>query len=224
MRHQPNFAASRRVSDLASRRISARILSLPESTFLARVVTSMDQEAAKAGVEDAIEIDLRQPGLAAFLARLWPGAGHVYQGRYPKAALFMSCILALYVYGLFLGDGHVVYASWTDDDKRWQYLCQLGIGLPSLPALLQNRRVMAGQPPLLDGLMAPPEQPVLPEGEDELARWHERLASKFDLGTLYTMIAGLLNILAVCDAYAGPFVPSSEDEQDAKKKKSSPDA
>ena len=180
----------------------------------------MAEEANTTDVEDAIEIDLRQPWLAAFLAWLWPGAGHVYQGRYFKGTLFMVCILAMYVIGLVLGDGHVVYASWTKNDKRWQYICQLGIGLPAIPAIAQNRRVMKGKDPLFDGLMAPPRQPVLPEAEDELARWHEGLASNFDLGTLYTMIAGLLNVLAICDAYAGPFVPAPEDE-DPKKKPSS---
>jgi hypothetical protein len=181
----------------------------------------MAEEASTTAVEDAIEIDLRQPGLAAFLAWFWPGAGHIYQGRYFKGTLFMTCILAMYVTGLVIGEGHVVYASWTKNDKRWQYICQLGIGLPALPAIVQSRRVMQGKDPLFEGIyggvMAPPKQPVLPETEDELARWHKRLASRFDLGTLYTMIAGLLNVLAVCDAFAGPFVPAPDDEEDPKK-------
>jgi hypothetical protein len=54
---------------------------------------------------------------------------------------------------------------------------------------------------------------VLENSEDELARWHEQLSHKFDLGILYTMIAGLLNVLAICDAYAGPFVPAPEEEK-----------
>ena len=89
--------------------------------------------------------------------------------------------------------------------------------MPALPAVLQNRRVMSGKEPLFDGVMAPPQQPVLPEGEDELARWHETLSGNFDLGTLYTMIAGLLNVLAICDAYAGPFVASSDKDEDSDK-------
>jgi hypothetical protein len=129
----------------------------------------------------------------------------------------MVCILTTYFSGLAMGDGHVVYASWTKADKRWQYFCQVGVGLPALPALVQNRRVMGGKEPLMDGIMAPPKQPVILESEDELARWHEKLSSDFDLGTLYTMIAGLLNVLAVCDAYAGPFVSSSDKGQESDK-------
>ena len=167
-------------------------------------------------LDEDIEVDLRHPATAAFLAWLWPGAGHLYQGRYAKGFLFMICILSTYFAGLTIGEGHVVYASWTKDDRRWQYFCQVGVGLPALPALLQNRRVMAGEKPLFHGIMAPPKQPVLPEGEDELARWHEHLSGRFDLGTLYTMIAGLLNVLVICDAYAGPFVPSSDKEEEGK--------
>jgi hypothetical protein len=174
----------------------------------------MVKESSSSNLNETIEVDLRQPGTAAFLAWLWPGAGHVYQGRYAKGALFMICILSTYFIGLTIGEGHVVYASWTKEDKRWQYICQVGVGLPALPALVQNRRVMADKEPLLGGIMAPPRQPVQPEGKDMLASWHESLSGNFDLGTLYTMIAGLLNVLAICDAYSGPFVPSSDKEKD----------
>ncbi len=39
---------------------------------------------------------------------------------------------------------------------------------------------------------------------DQLAKWHEQLGFYFELGTLYTMIAGLLNMLVIYDAAAGP--------------------
>ena len=176
------------------------------------------RDDAREKPEDAIEIDLRQPAVAACLAWLWPGAGHIYQRRHAKGLLFMTCILCTYFLGLSIGRGHVVYASWKENDRRWQYLCQVGIGLPALPALIQNRLVRNGKEPLLNSwipsFMAPPRD-VNPDGEDELARWHEALNGQFDLGTVYTMIAGLLNILAICDAYAGPFLPAGDkDEQE----------
>ena len=167
-------------------------------------------------LDDVVEIDLRNPGLAAFLAWIWPGTGHLYQRRYAKGILFMVVVLSTYFFGLAIGHGHVVYASWTKTDKRWQYLCQVGVGLPALPALIQAKRVFSEPPqsPLWHGFMAPPEQPVQPEVEDELARWHEQLSYKFELGTLYTMVAGLLNILAICDAYAGPFGATEEKDSE----------
>lgn len=166
--------------------------------------------------DKTLDIPLRNPGVAAVLAWLCPGAGHLYQQRYVKGVLFMVCILGSYLCGLVLGDGHVVYASWTKTDKRWQFICQAGIGLPALPALLQAHRQKKGDPPLWGGFMSPPRQPVNPEGYDQLASWHERLGANFELGTLYTMVAGLLNILAIYDAYSGPFLPAGElDEEPA---------
>jgi hypothetical protein len=129
----------------------------------------------------------------------------------------MVCILGLYFSGLFIGKGHVVYASLRKDDRRWQYICQIGVGLPALPALEQYRRVIReGEEPWLGGFMAPPAD-VTPDFPDTLARWHRDLGDDFDLGTLYTMIAGLLNVLAIYDAFAGPFVASSGKEEDADK-------
>ena len=45
-----------------------------------------------------VEVDLKNPWLAALWAWLWPGAGHLYQGRYAKGVLFMVCILVTYFY------------------------------------------------------------------------------------------------------------------------------
>ena len=67
--------------------------------------------SGKGRAEEPIEVELREPWLALFLAWLWPGAGHFYQRRYAKAVLFMVCILGTWFFGLSLGGGHVVYAS-----------------------------------------------------------------------------------------------------------------
>lgn len=40
---------------------------------------------------------------------------------------------------------------------------------------------------------------------DQLSVWHERLGRSFDIGTLYTVLAGMLNLLVVYDAWAGPL-------------------
>ena len=175
---------------------------------------------------ETLEIDLRNPAWAALWAWLCPGAGHLYQRRYAKGVLFMVCILGTFFSGLTLGKGHVVYASWTKNDKRWQYFCQLGVGAPALPALIQSRRVGNDEAPLWSGFMAPPRNVADARNEaelpyDQLAEWHRELNSRFELGTLYTMIAGLLNVLAIYDAYAGPViaVPDEEQEKPPDKKK-----
>ncbi len=55
-----------------------------------------------------------------------------------------------------------------------------------------------------------------PDGFDPLAKVHEDLHSRFEMGTLYTVIAGLLNLLAIYDACAGPLAPPPEEESSEK--------
>ena len=230
-------------------------------------------------------IDLRDPWLAAFLAWLVPGLGHMYQRRWGKGGLFMTCILATFFYGLWLGGGRVVYASFREyypqystmtqdrhtltygtrtglftSQARYAYFCQFCDGLPALPAIVQSLRVGGETPkaPLFDGFMAPPMvrgqivpedwvleqrtkhpddktydvgnfhaledspylifQPVGFSGDrtDQLGYWNYQLGSFFDLGTVFTMIAGLLNVLAIWDAWGGPAVPAPKSEKGEK--------
>ncbi|HEY2759431.1 MAG TPA: DUF6677 family protein, partial [Pirellulales bacterium] len=110
---------------------------------------------------DEFALDLRDRWLAAFLAWLVPGLGHIYQRRWGKGGLFMTCILATFFYGLWLGGGRVVYASFREADPHYAYLCQIGVGLPALPALVQAMRMGGPTPkaPIMDGFMAPPLVP-----------------------------------------------------------------
>ena len=170
------------------------------------------QTGSTTDTPEVLEVDLRDPVLAAFLAWFLPGAGHIYQGRIGKGLLFFVCIFGTFAYGLYLGGGRVVYASWRPDDRRLPYLCQIGVGLPALPALVQAQRLRSGRQPLFAGLMAPPRN------QDELADWNYRLHPYFDLGTVYTMIAGLLNVLAIYDAWAGPLLIVTESKESKKRK------
>ncbi len=185
----------------------------------------------------------------------------------------MGCILGIFFLGLWIGEGRVVYASWKPNDQRYPYICQLGVGLPSLPALVQAWRMKADPPkaPLWNGFMAPPLQygqevprawaqaqvangnfdaddfPDLQhqepadsvgylrsnQGDDsrkqsavvnprepysQLSDWNNKMGSGFELGTMYTVIAGLLNILAIYDAWGGPVLhhnrqPANDDQK-----------
>lgn len=182
------------------------------------------------GESSEIEIELKDPRLAAFLAWLVPGLGHIYQGRTGKGVLFLICIVGTFFYGLYLGGGRVVYASTAPVLSRgfldrWQYICQVGVGLPALPAVVERSRARDGKPPLFgDNLMRPPRE----RGDfrsrdqsgrdvvhpDELAKWNHDLGDMFEIGTVYTVIAGLMNFLVIFDAYGGPLViPPPEDKQ-----------
>lgn len=92
-------------------------------------------------------IDLRNPSLAAFLAFLFPGAGHFYQRRYFKAAIYCFCILGIYFWGCSLGEAKAIHVRWDAKAEPGQsryrtigYFAQVGIGLPALPALGQFMR------------------------------------------------------------------------------------
>ena len=100
---------------------------------------------------------------------------------------------------------------------------QVGIGLPVLPALLQAFLVAEKKEPLWNGFMAPPRLEVRPADGQQPTPAQCTLADLslnryFELASVYTLIAGLLNILAVYDACCGP-VPSpstqKKDEEDA---------
>ena len=172
-----------------------------------------------------IAIELKEPWIAALLAWLVPGLGHIYQGRTGKGALFFVCVFGTFLFGLFLGRGKVVYASLPGQQPwRWQYYCQLGVGLPAMPALLQRRLVSERKPPKFGGFMAPPHdtpQSLLDDAgnktqqPNQLAAWTIEMHPMFEVGTMYTVIAGLLNILVICDAYAGPLVLLPKQKGDA---------
>jgi hypothetical protein len=184
-------------------------------------------------------LQLKDPFVAGVLAWLVPGLGHFYQGRNAKGALYAICILGTFIYGLYLGGskdvgwGRAVYFSFRPNDWRLPWLCQIGVGLPTVPMTLLQWKLQ--DKPILNGFMAPP--PLrLPEvddrgvlivpsspGEMSLA-WINRLLDRyFEMGTVYTMIAGLLNILAVYDACCGPVPTESAKKEEEEKPQGKPD-
>ena len=194
--------------------------------------------------DDGSAINLKQPELAAFLAWFIPGLGHLYQGRTKKGAMYMSVILTLFVAGLWLGDGRVVYASWRPTDTRWWFVCHAGIGVAAVPAVVQSVSMtgtnhepfwIAGwmTPPLLEGQLVSREfaerlvnkDPYIFELDfwdrppykqfraDQVSMWHHKLGRFFELGTLYTVLAGMLNMLVIYDAWAGPMHPLIKQEK-----------
>ena len=174
--------------------------------------------------DEQIVVELGNPVLAAFLAWLIPGLGHLYQRRTAKAILYFVCIMGTFVYGLYLGSspevgiGRVVYASWRPTDRRLPYFCQLGVGLPALPALVEAMRERKGEKRLFGNsyFMARPRLGSGDQDPPTADRLHRLLPHFFEFGTAYTMIAGLLNLLAIYDAWGGPVFaePGKEDEED----------
>jgi hypothetical protein len=184
---------------------------------------------------DPPAIELKDPAFAALLAWLIPGLGHWYQGRRAKAVLFFVCIMGLFAYGLYLGGsdkpcldgrgkigyGRAVYFSWQKEDRRLQYLCQIWVGLPAMPALVQANWMNNHRKVLLGGFMAPPRPMSVQDTDPNVNQptahdLNKRLARYFELATCFTMVAGLLNVLAIYDAWAGPVVirPAKKEEEE----------
>jgi hypothetical protein len=202
---------------------------------------SKSVSSPSAGSQRTDDVHLRDPVVAAALAWLIPGAGHWYQRRRSKAVLFFVCIVSTFGYGLWIGEGRVVYAVWgpTPGQKRLPFLCQGGVGAAALPALYQAKRfsddaqhaqaqvrAAQGQASFWDTFMVPPRLDVGKPGVgDELDQLNRRLNRRFELGTVYTMVAGLLNVLVVFDAFGGPaYVALKRKEASAERDEEKPAA
>ena len=156
--------------------------------------------------DSGIDLDLKNPYVAALLGWIVPGMGHFYQGRTAKAITIFVAVTMLFISGYQMGGGKVVYCSFTSEDFRWQFVGQFFLGSAAVPAVIQNRSLRSQQEQgstvslLWSGFLAPPTS------TRELNDWNHDYHSFFQMGTLYTLVAGLLNLFAIYDAYGGPGV------------------
>ena len=215
--------------------------------MVTRIPMAAAQRVVAVSPDDGSAIDLRDPATAAFLSWLVPGLGQLYQGRRLKGWLCMAAILGSLFAGLWIGGGRVAYCLWKPGARRLEFIGQAGIGGVAVPALVQSWSLAAsGRPLLPGGWFAPPLLPhqavapayaarlertdpgmafyrdgrdnTLRSGADQLSVWYLALGRFFDIGTLYTTIAGLLNLLVVYDAWAGPLRdpgPAPADDESA---------
>ncbi len=161
--------------------------------------------------------------LAAVMSYLIPGLGQVYQGRIAKGLLFFFSLYALFFYGQWMGQWRNVWlpdarplpptdislrvVTWNLDGVpkalayRPQFMAQFWMGIAAWPALVQYRAFdkdnVNGLPVIRDYQRTPPE--------DELNRLQRDGTKRWDLGWVFTVIAGVLNLLVIYDAFAGPM-------------------
>lgn len=162
---------------------------------------------------------------AGVLSYLVPGLGQIYQGRIGKGFLFFVCLNLLFLYGMYLGRWSNVFLGDTADRvPAWK--------LPRLANNLYNRPHFAGQfwmgvvswPAIYHYNKQPPGQPRGPittrddfihkfeaaPDESELNAFQRDGDKRWDLGWVYTVIAGVLNVLVIYDALAGPAFGSGD--------------
>jgi TM2 domain-containing membrane protein YozV len=166
---------------------------------------------------------------AAVLSYLIPGFGQIYQGRVGKGLLFCLSLYVLFFYGMFLGHWSNVFLGDTASRfPAWK--------LPALLNNLYNRPHFAGQfwmgivcwPAIYHYNADPPNQPRGPidnredfikkfqaaPDESELNALQRDGDKRWDLGWVYTVIAGVLNVLVIYDALAGPaFGPNDRKDE-----------
>ena len=179
--------------------------------------------------EDALIISLKNPWVAGLLAWLIPGLGHYYQGRMFKAVLFAVCIIPTFLFGMCLGSSkeigfaRTVYCSWREGDKRLFFIPQFCVGSVALPAIAQAYLVGDGKIPFWNGAMSPPYLPSYPKNRhmqgkspslDEIIA---NLGVRFELGTIFTVVAGLMNLLVIFDAIDGPILFRKEEVEETPK-------
>ncbi|MDO4569074.1 MAG: hypothetical protein Q4D38_01655 [Planctomycetia bacterium] len=171
---------------------------------------------------------LKNPSFAAFLAWLVPGLGHYYQGRTAKAILFAILIWTTFIVGVILsssptmGPGRAVFVSMRRGEVRYYFLTQIWAGAPALPAVLQYYLDPTGEEPILNGFMAPP---VASSGRNDqpsdlptLNNLKKEMNRRFELGTIFTMTAGLLNLFVIFDAWWGPVDERKKVQEEEKKR------
>lgn len=147
--------------------------------------------------------------IAGALAYLFPGAGHFYLGHRARAACICVGVLSLFIGGLFIGGIDVI-------DRRDNTIWFVGQALAGpiafgVDALHQARKVM-GPTKQLDGttrLMLRDPYPDEGLGADGRAvplppgatpAMTRSLGRMNELGTLFTTIAGMLNLIVIIDA------------------------
>jgi hypothetical protein len=156
--------------------------------------------------------------LAAVLSYLLPGLGQVVQGRIAKGFLFFFGLFGMFFYGMANGQWKNVWIPSADNvqnadffgfkpeglvkslNSRREFLGQMWIGVAAWPAMIQyatyDQTKDAG--PIFGTFeRCPPETELNNLQRDSDKRW--------DLGWVFTVIAGMLNLLVIYDALAGPM-------------------
>ena len=160
------------------------------------------------------------------VARNVPGLGQVIQGRIAKGFLFFIALYGLFFYGMAMGHWKNVWLPQPDEvpavdifgyklegtartlAHRREYLGQFWMGAAAWPALVQyvNFDKSKETGPIFGSFQrCPPEEVLNQLQRDGNKRW--------DLGWVFTVIAGVLNLLIIYDALAGPMFRDDEESQ-----------
>jgi hypothetical protein len=161
---------------------------------------------------------------AGFLSYMLPGMGQISQGRVSKGIVFFVSLHALFFYGMYLGswqnvwlgkkprEGSAIGKVLSDVLDRPHFAGQFFIGIAAWPAVYQY--LYFEEPPRVIRMRHFQRAPSIQEINDL-----QRNSNKtWDLGWVYTVIAGVLNLLVIYDAIAGPAFREVPAPAEGKKK------
>jgi hypothetical protein len=163
------------------------------------------------------------PAFRLVLGLILPGLGHLASGRRGKGILFLVTILGTYAFGWGITRGECV----STRKHPIALIAQAGAAGPTAAAiaiggdhdtrrwirvLVESGDLSADQARVIPSRAGAPEMWHLlqdrlgvPEGRVARARWEatRRAHPRIGIGVLYTMVAGLLNLLVAFDAAEG---------------------
>jgi hypothetical protein len=170
---------------------------------------------------------------AAILSFLIPGLGQIFQGladrnfnRFSKGLFFLVTLSGMFFYGMWLGRWQNVYLPPFAEERpvfiaghrppnlignlytRMHYAGQFWIGVAAWPAAIHYYAPDSSLSNLFgDFERVPPKGKTLQQAEEEMNRIQidPAMGKRWDIGWVYTVIAGVLNILVIFDAGAGPL-------------------
>ena len=136
----------------------------------------------------------RSPGqftpTAAILAWLWPGLGHIQLGERRRGFLVMFGVLFLFLGGVLIGG---IDAVDRREDRLW-FLAQLLCGPIAMVVDVANQSMLKRLPSDWETRY----QQGDPDVRGQLR--HKGLGHVNEMGTLYSALAGLMNLVAILDA------------------------
>ena len=136
---------------------------------------------------EAMRLRGKSPEVAALLAWLIPGAGHLYAGYRIKGTGGLVLLLGLFLTGLFCSGAEAVSLR-PEGGHEYAFVAQVGAGLPTLLGLAYTHGKLPGSPA---------------EAPDHRTPEYAARLPAIDTGLLLTMVAGLLNLLLIHDALSG---------------------
>lgn len=131
---------------------------------------------------------------AAFLAWLWPGAGHMSLGQRKRGLLVMIGVLLLFLGGVLIGGIDSVDRK---DDRLW-FLAQALCGPIAFGVDFINQRHLKPLPPDWVGRYERNDPEILARMN------YKSLGRVNEMGTLYSALAGLMNLVAILDVLHRP--------------------